>query len=467
MRQSRLLLTTLRESPAEAEAASHRLLLRAGFIRQVAAGIYTYMPLGRRVLRKLEQIVREEMDRVGAQELLMPAMQPAELWKASGRYDVYGPELIRLHDRHEREFALGPTHEEVVTALAGNEIASYRKLPVTLYQIQTKFRDERRPRYGLLRGREFLMKDAYSFDADVEGLERSYRTMYEAYHRIFARCGLRFRAVEADGGAIGGEGGTHEFMALADIGEDTIAVCTCCSYAANVEKVLIDRTAANTPEAAAGADESVGHYRRGQLIEDAALDHVGDLSHVVEGDPCPRCGEGKLQFTRGIEIGQVFKLGTKYSDKLGAAFLDSSGASQSMVMGCYGIGISRMLSAVVEQHHDDLGIVWPSAVAPYDVHIIPVSASDSSQMQAAQEVYDRLLAQGAEALLDDREERPGVKFKDADLIGIPIRIVIGKDAAQGRVEWIERGSRKREIVPLDEALERLAASFRSSAGCTE
>lgn len=414
MRQSTMFIPTLREAPSEAEAISHQLLLRAGFIRQLAAGIYTYLPLGWRVLRKVEQIVREEMDRAGAQEFLMPAMQPVELWDESGRNEVYGPELIRLRDRHDRAFALGPTHEEVVTALIRDEIRTYRKLPIVLYQIQTKFRDERRPRFGLLRGREFLMKDAYSFDTDWEGLDRTYWRMYDAYKRIFDRIGLDYRAVEAEAGAIGGEGSTHEFMALADIGEDTVVVCTSCDYAANLEKAE----------------------------KDFALGRAGEYHHVEEGEACIRCHEGSLRFFKGIEVGHVFKLGTPYSEKLGAAFLDTSGKEKLMIMGCYGIGISRILSAIVEQNHDALGMKWPAAIAPFHVHLIAISVKDQRQVQTAEEIYQRLRELGIEVLIDDRDERVGVKFKDADLIGIPIRIVIGKQVEQGIVEWTERKSDK-------------------------
>lgn len=429
MRQSQLFATTMREGPADAEVASHRLLLRAGFIRQLAAGIYTYMPLGWRVLRNIERIIREELEQTGAQELLMPALQPAELWKESGRYDAYGPELIRLTDRHEREFALGPTHEEIITTLVKNEINSYRKLPVTLYQIQTKFRDERRPRSGLLRGREFLMKDAYSFDTSWDGLDQSYRGMYETYERIFSRCGLAFRAVEAAAGEIGGEGGTHEFMALAEVGEDVIAICDHCSYAANVEF----------------------HAQYVVPGRDFSAEQAGD----VEGECCARCEEGKLRFVKGIEIGQVFKLGTKYSAALNARYLDANGREQPMIMGCYGIGVSRMLSAIVEQHHDKRGIIWPGAIAPYQVHLIPVSIKDEAQKQAAEELYDRLRQQGIDVLLDDRDERAGVKFNDADLIGLPIRIIVGKDATRGQVEYVERHTNEKQLLSMEEALTRV------------
>jgi len=538
MRQSNLLLTTLRESPADAEVISHQLMLRAGFIRQLAAGIYTYMPLGRRVLRKVEQIVREEMDKAGAQELLMPAMQPTELWKESERYSVYGPELIRLHDRHDREFALGPTHEEVITSIVRDEINSYRKLPVTLYQIQTKFRDERRPRFGLLRCREFLMKDAYSFDADWTGLDQSYWKMFNAYNRIFTRCGINFRAVEADAGAIGGEGGTHEFMALADIGEDTIAACTCCEYAANLEKaesssitleptdimktlifivdhkavavvvrgdhevneikvknylgaenisiadsetvetitgipagfigpigltipVLVDHAVLNMPNGIAGANELNYHYRNLNPRRDIDHKRVGDFRNVNEGDGCSHCKKGFLKFYRGIEVGHVFKLGTKYSEKLGATFLDPLGKAQPMIMGCYGIGVSRILSAVIEQNHDEHGMIWPSTLAPFHVHLIPISVKDDLQMQVANDLYNRLIDHGIEVLIDDRDERPGVKFKDSDLIGIPIRVVIGKDAESGYVEFVERRSNQKELIHINDAYARIIDSLKT------
>jgi prolyl-tRNA synthetase len=569
MRQSQLFATTLREAPAEAEVASHRLLLRAGYIRQLAAGIYTYMPLGRRVLRKVEAIVREELERAGAQELLMPALQPAELWKESGRYEAYGPELIRLSDRHGREFALGPTHEEVITTLVKNEIGSYRRLPVTLYQVQTKFRDERRPRSGLLRGREFLMKDAYSFDATLEGLDHSYRKMYDAYHRIFERCGLTFRAVEADAGAIGGEGGTHEFMALADIGEDIVVVCPHCDYAANLEKaaskaehsehrgkavpaierihtpdvrtieqltrhlaiqagdviktiiysadgnpvavlvrgdhevnelkvknvlganeivladsetamkatgagigfagpvgltipVLVDEAVAAMERGIAGGNETDYHVRNVVPGRDFSVERSGDFRSVKEGELCSRCEEGRLQFVKGIEVGHVFKLGTKYSEALGAGYLDANGREQSIIMGCYGIGVSRVVAAIVEQHHDERGMVWPASVAPYLVHLVPVSVKDETQRQIAEDLYFTLQRMGIEVLMDDRDERAGVKFKDADLIGLPIRIVVGKDAADGNVEYAERHSGEKRLVPVAEALDRISGAKAAS-----
>ncbi|MFK7695977.1 proline--tRNA ligase [Paenibacillus sp. HJGM_3] len=420
MRQKTWFMPIQREVPAEAEAASHRLLLRAGFIRQLAAGVYTYLPMGRRVLRKLETIIREELDRIGAQELLMPALQPAELWEQSGRLELYGPELIRLQDRHGRAFALGPTHEEIVTALAGAELRSYRRLPLLVYQIQTKFRDEPRPRFGLLRGREFLMKDAYSFHAEADTLHETYEHVRQAYGSIFTRVGLRFRAIEADNGAIGGEGGSHEFVALADIGEDTVVTCSECDYAANLEKLAMEQE-----------------------------------RDVQAGDPCPRC-TGRLQFSNGIEIAHVFKLGTRYSEPLQARVADASGVERPHLMGCYGIGVSRLLATIVEQHHDADGIVWPAGVAPYHVHLVPLQTKPGADAwELAHTLYERLQAAGVEVLLDDREERPGVKLKDADLIGLPVRIVIGRGAADGRVEWKARADAETMELSIDEVIRRL------------
>jgi prolyl-tRNA synthetase len=563
MRQSKLLIPTLRESPAEAESISHQLLLRAGFIRQVAAGIYTYLPLGWRVLKKVSDIVRNEMDRINAQEILMPAIQPAELWHESGRYSVYGEELIRFNDRHKREFILGPTHEEVITTLVRNEVDSYRKLPLILYQIQTKFRDERRPRFGLIRGREFLMKDAYSFNTSWEELDQTYWNMYSAYTRIFERCGLNFRPVEADAGAIGGEGVTHEFMAFSDIGEDTVVTCNHCDYAANLEKAsahipnksdgtslqyekiytpdaktindLVISTnfeskefvktliykldgkliavlvrgdhevnetklksvfnveeleladAATTQEVTgspvgfagpigltipivvdhevialnsfiAGANEEHYHLKNVVSDRDFQASKVEDIRNVVEGDPCPQCS-GTLQFHRGIEIGHVFKLGTKYSEKLGASYLDHSGKEQAMIMGCYGIGISRILAAIIEQNHDKNGMIWPTSIAPYQVHMIIISVKDQTQLDVADEIYYRLQKCNVEVLLDDRDERPGVKFKDSDLIGIPIRIIIGKHAGDGLVEFKDRKSSDIEKLSIDDACSRIHKVF--------
>jgi len=574
MKQSQLFFSTLRESPSDAEVISHQLMLRAGLIRQLAAGIYSYMPLGLRVLRNIERIVREEMNRAGAQELLMPVMQPAELWKESGRYDVYGPELIRLHDRQQREFALGPTHEEVITSIVRNEINSYRKLPVTLYQIQTKFRDERRPRFGLLRTREFVMKDAYSFDTNWEGLDVTYQRMYETYSRIFSRLELNFRAVEADGGAIGGEGGTHEFIALADIGEDTIAVCDCCQYAANIEKasarveqtdvaaltdklseqssqqvekvytpdvctieqleqylsidakqiiktllfiaddqpvavvvrgdyevnelkvknylmaltieladatavathissvtgyvgpiglsipVLVDYSVLAITDGIVGANEQDYHYEHVNVIRDLDLKHVADFRNVATGDHCPRCEDGSLQFNRGIELGHIFKLGTKYSESMSATYLDQAGKSQPFIMGCYGIGLSRVLAAMLEQQHGE-GIIWPKASTPYQLHVIAISYADDSQRQLVDAINEQSKQAGIDVLIDDRDERAGVKFKDADLIGIPYRVIVGKDAASGKVEWIDRVNNTKEVVDASTVLERLNIMYNS------
>ncbi|KZS47419.1 proline--tRNA ligase [Paenibacillus glucanolyticus] len=547
MRQSQLLMTTMRDMPSEAEALSHQWMLRGGYIRQTAAGIYSYLPLGWRVLRKIEGIIRQEMDAAGAQEMLMPAVQPAELWKESGRYDVYGPELIRLHDRHDREFVLGPTHEEVITSIVRQEISSYRKLPVNLYQIQSKYRDERRPRFGLLRGREFLMKDAYSFDRDWEGLDVSYRSMYEAYERIFERCGLTFRAVEADAGAIGGQGETHEFMALADIGEDTVVSCRDCRYAANLEraesvvparqgsvdsvkvdgdsaiervvtpnvksiqeltdflqvgpeqliktliyqvdgqlyavlirgdreanetkvksylkaelaelasaeevvqatgalvgfagpvglslKVLVDYEVASMTAGITGANQVDVHLKGVRPGQDFSLEYIGDFRNVKEGEPCPRCG-APLQFHRGIELGHVFKLGTKYSEVMNGMYLDSDGREKPLIMGCYGIGVSRVMAAIAEQRISGERLVWPMSVAPFQVHVIPVAVKDEAQMNLAEHIYKELIKAGLEPLLDDRDERAGVKFKDADLAGAPQRLIIGRGAASGEVEWM-------------------------------
>lgn len=561
MKQSAFLLPTLREVPADAEAISHQLLLKGGFIRQLAAGIYTFLPLGKRVLNKIEQIVREEMNEAGALEILMPAMQPADLWKQSGRYSAYGPELIRLQDRHQRDFVLGPTHEEVITTLLKNEIDSYKKLPLNLYQIQTKYRDELRPRFGLLRGREFIMKDAYSFDIDWEGLDRAYRAMYKAYEKIFTRLGLTFRAVEADAGTIGGEGGTHEFMVLAESGEDTIVSCSSCNYAANLEKavskiettpnssmseekpyqkihtpdmdtieklvsglhidpsqiiktliyiaddqpvavlvrgdydvnevkvknyldvevlelahshtieklantkpgyvgpiglsipILIDHSVTTLTQAYIGANERDYHLKNVVPGRDFPLTHVDDFRNVRENDPCTHC-DGTLQLSRGIEVGHIFKLGEKYSEKLGATFFDETGKPKNMVMGCYGIGITRLLSAIVEQHHDDQGIIWPMSVAPFQVHVIPVSMKDEQQRNFAGELYHQLLERKYEVLLDDRPEKPGVKFNDADLIGTPIQVVIGRSIQEGMVEIKERGKETVKI-PTSEVLEAI------------
>jgi len=562
-RLSRLLVPTVREDPADAEVASHRLLVRAGMIRQVARGIYDLLPLGLRAVRRVETIVREEMDRAGAQEILMPVVIPAELWRESGRWEVYGRELLRLKDRYERDFCFGPTHEEVVTDLVRREVRSYRDLPQNLYQIQVKFRDEVRPRFGLMRGREFLMKDAYSFHTDRADAEREYRHMYDTYTRIFERCGLTFRAVEAGTGAIGGSL-SHEFQVLAASGEDAIVSCDRCGYAANVEKAelrpaapaggpagrreqvatpgkrTVDEVAAflGLPaerfiktllyqgerdtvvaalvrgdhelsetklqaalggEAVALADESTVVRTTGapvwfagpvglevRVIADAVLrgmrgavsganqadahlvniDQERDLPGLVfadlrqarPGDPCARCDGGVYAGHRGIEVGQVFYLGTKYSEKMGATFLGADGAQRPIEMGCYGIGITRTMAAAVEQHHDDAGIVWPAPLAPYGALVLPVSVGDPALRETAERVAADLARVGVDALLDDRDERPGVKFKDADLIGLPVRITVGPRAlARGCVELKARTAREAAEVPVGEAAARTAA----------
>ncbi|WP_026692455.1 proline--tRNA ligase [Peribacillus kribbensis] len=539
MKQSMTLIPTLREVPADADTKSHQLLLRAGFIRQNSSGVYSYLPLARRVLQKIETIIREEMDHAGAVELLMPALQQAELWQESGRWYTYGPELMRLRDRNEREFALGATHEEVITSLIRDEVKSYKRLPLALYQIQTKFRDEKRPRFGLLRGREFIMKDAYSFHSNAESLDDVYQKMYDAYSAVFRRCSLNFRAVIADSGAMGGKD-THEFMVLSDIGEDTIAYSDSSDYAANVEmapviasyeksgevareleKVLTENqksieevsaflntkpenciksllfkvdeqfvlvlvrgdyeindiklknlfeagsvelaSAEETAEIAGaeigsvgpigikdieivadhsinsiingvcGANETHYHYVNVNPERDFAVSRYEDLRFIQEGDLSPD-GNGTIKFAKGIEVGHVFKLGTRYSEAMDASFLDENGRSQSMIMGCYGIGVSRTLAAVAEQFNDERGLVWPADLAPYQVHIIPVNVKDDLQRELSEEIYQDLKKAGIEVLIDDRQERPGVKFADSDLIGIPVRVTVGKKAGEGIVE---------------------------------
>lgn len=566
MRTSQLLIPTLREDPGEAEIVSHRLMLRAGMIRKVAAGVYTYLPLGLRVIRKIEQIVREEMNRAGAQELLMPIASPAELWRETGRWDYYGKELFRLKDRHEREFCLGPTHEEIITDLFRREVRSYRQLPVNFYQIQTKFRDEIRPRFGLMRGREFIMKDAYSFDADEAGAKLSYQKMYDAYNRIFSRCGLTFRPVEADTGLIGGSS-SHEFMVLADTGEETVVYSDTGSYAANVERaevappnerdesILRPLTSVATPnrrtvddvtaflkitprqlvktllyttgredvavlvrgdhevneiklkrllgvpdlemagpekvQALTGApvgfagpvglkgikilaDQAVTHMRNfvvganqadAHLVDvnegrDFTIDMVGDLRNAKAGDVAPH-GGGTLQVAKGIEVGHVFMLGTKYSDAMAATFLDAQGRERPAVMGCYGIGIGRTAAASIEQNHDAKGIVWPTPIAPFHVHLLPVSQSPPVA-ELAGRLYQSLTEAGIEVLWDDRDERAGVKFNDADLIGAPLHLVLGdKGLAQGIVELKTRRTGQTARVAPDQVIaairERLAS----------
>jgi prolyl-tRNA synthetase len=554
-------MPTLKETPADAEIISHQLMLRSGMIRKVAAGIYTYMPLGLRSVRKVEQIVREEMDRAGCLELLMPMVIPAELWEESGRWEQYGRELLRLKDRKDAQFCLGPTHEEVITDVVRNTVKSYRQLPLNLYQIQGKFRDEIRPRFGLMRGREFIMKDAYSFDLDSSAADGAYEKMYTAYQNIFRRCGLNFRAVEADTGNIGGSS-SHEFMVLADSGEDAIVSCDTCNYAANVEKAQLrvlegqrpepaqELEAVNTPEqksvaevaqflgiepkqmlktlllesdsgeqvavllrgdrelneiklcrklgcnevklvddatvenltgaprgfagpvglklriladnevalmadAVAGANKADTHYRGVNYGRDFEVSEFADLRQAEAGDGCPRCN-GTLQSWRGIEVGHVFKLGTKYSEALGATVLNAEGKEEPLVMGCYGIGIGRSVAAAIEQNHDKNGIIFPMPIAPFQVLITLLNPKDEEVTQAGEELYAYLQDNGIEVLLDDRDERPGSKFKDADLIGIPLRVTVGarglkEDAFE--VSWRKGG--EKQMIPIAEAGEWL------------
>lgn len=568
---SKMHIRTLREVPNEAEIPSHILLLRTGMIRKLVSGVYGFMPLGWRSLRKIENIVREEMDATGAQEILMSAVQPAELWQESGRWFAYGPELWRLKDRNGRDFCLGPTHEEIFTDIIRNDVSSYRQLPMNLYQIQTKYRDEARPRFGLMRSREFIMKDAYSFDRDYEGLDVSYKTMYDAYDRIFTRCGLTFRPVEADTGAIGGSN-SHEFTAISEVGESEIAYCPKCSMAANVERadcrdaeptpdsvemlpleevhtpdtktiedlaaflgvkteetikallfvkydemgnedgyvaafvrgdrelnmiklvnalgipehaiafadeeamgektgavggftgpvglhdctVVVDSELPGLKNLVAGACRKDYHLKNVNYGRDYKGDIVKDIKVLKEGDPCPVCGE-PVKHARGIEVGQVFKLGTKYSESMGATYKDENQEEKPIVMGCYGIGVTRTLAAVVEQHHDKDGIIWPVAVAPYHVIITLMKPDDQVQLALAEKIHDELSAKGVEVMLDDRDERPGVKFKDADLLGIPVRITVGRMAPEGKVEYKLRRDAEKVEMTAEEAVKAAAA----------
>ena len=541
MRATNLYAPTLRNTPAEAEIASHQLMYRAGLIRKSAGGMYTYLPLAWRTIRKIEQIIREEMDAAGGQEIMMPILQPSELWKESGRWGAYGAEMIRVKDRHGREFCMGPTHEEMITALVRDEVRSYKQLPLMLYQIQDKFRDERRPRFGVMRSREFIMKDLYSFDKDIAGMNESYRKMSVAYTNIFTRCGLNFRAVEADSGAIGG-GHSEEFTVLAPEGESRIACCDACSYAASDEKaalrpidavaeealplekvatpdahtiallaeylkipvektikavayqteedvlvlaflrgdhevnevklanavgaqelrmaddaaigaaggcpgfmspigikegtcIVVDETAMRMHNAVSGANEQDFHYINVNPQRDFGSVTVTDIRLVAEGDLCPACGTGHLHIGRGIEAGQIFALGTKYSEAMGATFLDEAGKTQPLQMGCYGIGVGRTMAAAIEQNHDAHGIIWPRAIAPYEVVVVAVNAKAEEQLVYAEEIYEELRAAGVDVLLDDRRERAGVKFNDCDLIGYPVRIAIGpKTIENGTIE---------------------------------
>ena len=563
MKQSKVFIPTMKEVPAGAEALSHRLLLKAGLIKQSTSGIYSYLPLATRVLNNLEAIIREEMESIDAVEILMPALQQAELWEESGRWGSYGAELMRLTDRHGREFALGPTHEEVVTSIVRDELKSYKQLPLTLFQIQSKYRDEKRPRFGLLRGREFIMKDAYSFHVDEESLDATYQDMYEAYKRIFSRSGINARPVLADSGAIGGNH-THEFMALSDIGEDTIVYSENSDYAANIEKaeVLYEPNEKHQPvEALAkietpnvhtaqeladfldrpldeitksmifkvdgefimilvrghheindvklksyfetdnielatqseivnllganpgslgpifekdikiyadnalqdlnnivvGANEDGYHLVNANVGRDFKVDAYGDFRFILEGEPLAD-GSGKAHFAEGIEVGQVFKLGTKYSEAMNATILDNQGKAKPLLMGCYGIGVSRTLSAIVEQNNDDNGIIWPKSVAPFDLHLITLNPKKDEQRELGDQLYASL-KNSFDVLYDDRKERAGVKFNDADLIGLPVRVVIGKNAAEGIVEVKRRDTGESEDVHVDDLVDYAKALY--------
>jgi prolyl-tRNA synthetase len=564
MRMSRLFLRTLRDDPAGADIASHRLLLRAGCIRQVASGIYAWLPLGQRVLAKIAQIVREEMDRAGAQETTLPITQPLDLWARTGRDETYGPLMFRLQDRKDAGFCLSPTAEEVITSIVGGEYSSYRDLPVNLYQINWKYRDELRPRFGLLRAREFLMKDAYSFHVDLDDLKRTYQDMYDAYSRVFERCALTFRAVEGESGEIGGDV-NHEFMAMADVGEDDVVWCPKCDYAANAEvarrgaseppsgdeppalekvhtpgmssitavsehlgvpadrllksiafsldgevalalvpgdrevnpaalaqavaprsaRLFVDADFDAQPELTkgyigpdaagvtlviadplvraqswvTGANETDHHVRNATPGRDFQVTEWADLATVVPGDPCPRCGS-PLSIDRGIEVGQVFQLGTKYAEALGALYTDEGSEQHPMVMGCYGIGISRIVTAVVEEHHDEHGIAWPAPLAPYDVHLVAFGKGKDAEAvtAAADRLYDELTAAGLTVLYDDRDASPGVKFADADLLGMPVRLTLGaKGLARGIVERRNRTTGEDDELPLNGVVQALSA----------
>ncbi|CCJ34344.1 proline--tRNA ligase [Caloramator australicus] len=564
MRLSNLFMPTLREVPAEAEIPSHQLMLRAALMRKLASGIYNYLPLGLRVLRKIEEIVREEMNREGAQEILCSALLPSELWKESGRWEVFGPEMFKLLDRNGREFCLGPTHEEIFTDIIRNEVKSYKDMPLNLYQIQTKYRDERRPRFGVMRCREFTMKDAYSFDTSWEGLDESFNKMYRAYCRIFDRCGLDYKAVEADTGAMGGTG-SMEFMVKSDIGEAEVVYCSSCDYAANIEKaptfevkveakeelkelqkvetpnvrtieelvsffnttpqkfaktliykaddkvvavmvrgdrdvnetkvinylkcINLELADAETVRKATGAD--IGFAGPiGIKVDELLIDYevkyienmiiganetayhminanygrdfegtVGDFRNIAIGDKCPKCG-AEIKINRGIEVGHIFKLGTKYSQAMGATFVDDKGEEKPIIMGCYGIGINRTMAAVIEQNHDEKGIIWPLSIAPFHVIVVPVVMKDELQVKVAEEIYNKLNEMGVETLIDDRDERAGVKFNDADLIGIPIRITVGKKIKDGIVEFKLRNSSEVKEIKVEEVYDEVLKVFK-------
>jgi prolyl-tRNA synthetase len=558
MRYSKFFIPTYKEVPSDAEVVSHQLMIRAGLIRKLTAGIYTYLPAGLKCIKRVENIIREEMNRAGAIEVLMPAVQPAELWQESGRWDYYGRELLRFKDRHNRDACFGPTHEEVVTDLIRREVHSYKQMPVNFYQIQTKFRDEIRPRFGLMRGREFIMKDAYSFDVDEKSANRSYELMYGAYDRIFQRCGLRFRAVEADTGTIGGSY-SHEFMVLADTGEDEIVTCLRCDYAANLEKaevrpveyaggtgapaepleevetpgmrtieevtsflsvapdrliktlifvadgevvaalvrgdhelneakfknllgaqqveladqglveettgapmgfagpmglgakVIADQALKGLKNMITGGNRKDLHVRNVNQGRDFEVALFGDIRVITPQDPCPRCG-GAVTFSRGIEVGHIFKLGTKYSEAMKALFLDEKGKEAPIIMGCYGIGVGRTVAAAIEQNHDKDGIIWPIPIAPFEVTILPLHMHESSVMETAEKIYTELLGHGIDVLLDDRDERAGVKFNDADLLGVPVRVTVGlRGVKNGQVEIKRRDEPESRTHPIEGA----------------
>ncbi|WP_180554696.1 proline--tRNA ligase [Staphylococcus haemolyticus] len=563
MKQSKVFIPTRRDVPAEAEALSHQLLLKAGLIKQSTSGIYSYLPLASRVLNNISKIIREEMESIDAVEILMPALQQAELWEESGRWGAYGPELMRLKDRNGREFALGPTHEEVVTSIVRDELKSYKQLPLTLFQIQSKFRDEKRPRFGLLRGREFIMKDAYSFHADEASLDETYQDMYNAYDRIFKRVGINARPVVADSGAIGGNH-THEFMALSEIGEDTIVYSEHSDYAANIEKaevvyhpnkkhtevaelekvetpnvktaqeladflnrpvdeivksmifkidgefimflirghhelndvkvkaffetdnvematqeeivnllganpgslgpvhdkdirIFADNYVRDLNNLVVGANEDGSHYINANLDRDFKVDEFGDFRFILEGETLSD-GSGEAKFAEGIEVGQVFKLGTKYSEAMNATFLDNQGKAKPLIMGCYGIGVSRTLSAIVEQNNDENGIIWPKSVTPFDLHLITINPKKDEQLELGDQLYKELQQQ-YDVLYDDRKDRAGVKFNDADLIGLPIRIVVGKNASEGIVEVKVRQTGESEEVHINDLNTHIATLY--------
>lgn len=563
MKMSKMLISTLKEVPSDAEITSHQLMMRAGMIKKMASGVYNQLPMGLRVFNKIQNIIREEMNAKGAQEILCSGLIPSELWKESGRWDVMGPEMFRLNDRNERSYCMGPTHEEVFTDIIRQEVTSYKQLPLNLYQIQVKYRDERRPRFGVMRTKTFTMKDAYSFDVDQEGLDKSYQDMFEAYTNIFRRCELENSPVQADSGAMGGSA-SAEFMVKSEVGEDEIVFCSGCDYAANIEKavsvnhevcnkemkelkevhtpgvttidelakffdiepgkfgktliyyadgksvavvvrgdrevnetkvanaiggavefelasettikevtgaevgfagpigiktdyLLIDQEVADQKNLIIGANKTEYHIENANYGRDFE-GTVGDFRNVEEGDKCTKCGSA-LEVARGVEVGHIFKLGTKYSESMGATYLDKNGKSQPIVMGCYGIGVERTAAAVIEQHHDENGIIWPLAIAPYHVVVVPVNMKKEEQVQAAEKIYNELKDMGVEVLLDDRDERVGFKFKDSELIGIPMRITVGKDITDGKVEFKLRSESDKEVITLDEIKSKIESEF--------